>query len=103
MYYTLIFKLTPARVEGLSATPSTTSRSLAENNLKEQVAEINEKLKQMVKLHEKADLTSVVGEEPKTQEEMEDHIDELCISTGKSKLASVYKSNNMTHCKNFSC
>merc|ERR1711914_63890 len=74
-------KLTPARVEGLSATPSTTSRSLAENNLKEQVAEINEKLKQMVKLHEKADLTSVVGEEPKTQEEMEDHIDELCIST----------------------
>merc|ERR1712066_855152 len=52
-------KLTPARVEGLSATPSTTSRSLAENNLKEQVAEINEKLKQMVKLHEKADLTSV--------------------------------------------
>jgi len=54
---------------------------LAENNLKEQVAEINEKLKQMVKLHEKADLTSVVGEEPKTQEEMEDHIDELCIST----------------------
>ena len=25
----------------------------------------------MVKLHEKADLTSVVGEEPKTQEEME--------------------------------
>lgn len=52
----------------------------------------------MVKLHEKADLTSVVGEEPKTQEEMEDHIDELCISTGKSKLASVYQSENMTHC-----
>jgi len=74
-------KLTPARVKGLSATPSTTSRSLAENNLKEQVAEINEKLVQMVKLHEKADLASVVGEEPKTQEEMEDHIDELCIST----------------------
>ena len=48
------------------------------------MAEINEKLVQMVKLHEKADLASVVGEEPKTQEEMEDHIDELCISTGKS-------------------
>ena len=51
----------------------------------------------MVKLHEKADLTSVVGEEPKTQEEMEDHIDELCISTGKSMLASVYNSNHMSH------
>ena len=50
------------------------------------MAEINEKLVQMVKLHEKADLASVVGEEPKTQEEMEDHIDELCISTGKSIL-----------------
>ena len=48
------------------------------------MAQINEKLVQMVKLHEKADLASVVGEEPKTQEEMEDHIDELCISTGKS-------------------
>jgi len=74
-------KLTPARVSGVSATPSTTSRSLAENNLKVQVAEINEKLKQMVKLLSQADLSAVVGEEPKTQEETEDHIDELCIST----------------------
>jgi len=74
-------KLTPAQINGLSATPSTTSRSLADNNLKEQVAEINEKLKHMVALLSDADISTVVGEEPKTQEEMEDHIDELCIST----------------------
>jgi len=84
-------QLTPARMQGLAAAPSTTSRSLADNNMLQQVGDIHTKLRIMVQKLKDKDLSSIhrqaiASDKPNAeelnQEEIEDQIDELQISTG---------------------
>ena len=55
-----------------------------------QVSDIHTKLHIMVNRLKNQDLASVVSEEPSTAEEVEEKIDELCISTGITPASSKY-------------
>jgi len=72
-------KLTPVRLSGVEQAPSTTSRSLAENNLLEQTASISKKLREMVA--RKRDVNVQVDGEPKDGQELEEMCDEICLNT----------------------
>lgn len=83
-------KLTPARMQGVAQAPSTTSSSLADNNMLVQVGDIHTKLKVMVQklkdkdlalIHRQTLLADKPNAEELTEEEVEDQIDELQIST----------------------
>ena len=79
-------------MQGVAQAPSTTSSSLADNNMLVQVGDIHTKLKVMVQklkdkdlslIHRQTLLADKPNAEELTEEEVEDQIDELQISTGK--------------------
>lgn len=72
-------KLTPVKLTGVEQAPSTTSRSLAENNLLEQTSVISKKLREMVSRNTNKDMSAVLEGEPKEESEMDEIFDEMCL------------------------
>jgi len=76
-------KLTPAKLDGVEQKPSTTSRSLAENNLIVQTDEISSKLREMVRRLANTDICTTIANENdlKMENDVDETIDELYLST----------------------
>ena len=74
--------MTPVKLTGVEQAPSTTSRSLAENNLLEQTSVISKKLREMVSRNTNKDMSAVLEGEPKEESEMDEIFDEMCLKKG---------------------